>query len=326
MTKILITGASGFLGQWLTRQLVQNGEQVRILVRHLPEELKSLPIEIVYGDITKLEELTSACQGIAFVYHLAGVVGYSKAMRPLMDRVNVEGVKNLITAAREAGVERIVHVSSVTAVGASFDGQMPLNEETPFNLKHLNLGYFETKHEGETLIRNAVFDGQIDAVIVNPSTIYGAGDAEKGSRNVQLKVARGEFPFYTSGGVSVVHVEDVVNAMIKAMAKGHSGERYILCGENITIRELFEMISEEAGVRAPRIYLPNAIVRLIGRYGDLMEKLGRKGPLNSENAWSSILFHWFDHAKATRELGFQPRPARAAIHDSVEWMKLQKLI
>lgn len=136
-----------------------------------------------------------------------------------------------------------------------------------------------------------------------------------------MKVARGSFPFYTSGGVSIIAIEDIVTSILAAWEKGRTGERYILSGENITIKTLFEIIAAEAGVKPPRIYLPNPIVHALGKLGDALESIGKKGPINTENAWTSTLFHWFDSSKAQRELGLKPRPAQQAIAASVQWMK-----
>lgn len=238
-----------------------------------------------------------------------------------MELVNVTGTRNVIDAVKAAGVKRLVHMSSVVAVGAGFHRDQVLNEDSKYNIAHLNLGYFETKRKAELLVREAAHSGLIDAVIVNPSTIYGPGDARKGSRGAQLKVARGKMPFYTPGGVNVVDVADCVDGIVRAWQKGRTGERYILCGENILIRDLFRIIAELAGVPAPKIRLPKFALHLLGGIGDLMAKLGKPGSLSSETAWTSTLYHYFDSSKAQRELGFKPGPARAAIAKSVQWVK-----
>lgn len=319
---VLVTGATGFVGSWLVRELSRRGEEVRVL--HRPssnmDELEGVDFVSRLGDVTDLESLRDACQGVDTVFHLAGVIGYSRAMRQVMEEVNVGGTKKVIEAMQTSPRPKLVYMSSVVAVGASYDKSV-LNEESPFNIHNLDLGYFETKKAAEDLVIDACRRGRIEAVILNPSTIYGPGDARKGSRKTQLKVARGKFPFYTSGGVSIVSVHDVVAAILRARDVGRIGERYILSGDNITIHELFDKIAAIAGVKPPPIYLPNTIVHGLGKIGDLMESLGRKGPINSENAWTSTLYHWFDHSKAKRELGFNPRPADEALRESVEWMK-----
>ena len=326
--KVLVTGANGFLGSWLTKKLVHLGHDVHILHRPNSDlsDLQGLAVTSAIGDVTDLASVDSATRGCEVVFHLAGVVAYKASQRAMMQKVNVGGTENMITACLTNCVKRLVHLSSVVAVGASFDGKILLTEESPFNLTHLDLGYFETKRKAEELVKGAVHTKGLDAVLLNPCTIYGPGDAKKGSRNVQVKVAKGKFPFYTSGGVSVVSVHDVVDGIISGWLHGKTGERYILSGENITIQTLFTWIAEEAGVPAPRWQLPSMVLHALGKIGDRMERFGIKGPISSENAWTSTLFHWFDNAKARRELGFAPGSARRAIAESVRWMKENKRI
>lgn len=322
----LVTGATGFVGAWLVRRLVERGETVHVLHRRSSnlEDLQGLDFVSAVGDVTDAESVRRSCQDVDTVFHLAGLVGYSRAMRPLMEQVNVGGTRHVVEAL-QGTPKRLVYMSSVVAVGASFTPE-PLNENSPYSISHLNLGYFETKRKAEELVITACRTGELNATIVNPSTIYGPGDAKKGSRKTQIKVARGQFPFYTSGGVSIVSVHDVVEAVLTARTKGRVGERYILSGENLSIQELFERIAQLAGVKPPSIYLPKAVVHSIGWAGDLLERLGRKGPLNSENAWTSLLYHWFDHSKAKAELDFHPRPAQFALGESVHWMKEHGLL
>lgn len=319
---VLVTGATGFVGKSLVRELNRRGEEVRVLHRSSSSvrELEGLEFISRPGDVTDPESLREACSGVNTVFHLAGVVGYSQAMRTQMEDVNVRGTKNVVEAMQSSGNAKLVYMSSVVAIGASFDGT-PLNENSPYNISKLDLGYFETKRRAEEYVREACRRGKIEAVILNPSTIYGAADAKKGSRKTQLKVAQGKLPFYTSGGVSVVSVHDVVAAVLRAREVGRNGERYILSGENITIHDLFKRIAEIAGVKPPAIYLPNLVVRALGKIGDKLEAAGKKAPLNSENAWTAILYHWFDHSKARAELDFNPRPAQEALRESVEWMQ-----
>lgn len=326
--KVLVTGANGFVGAWVCKGLVADGHEVFALVRPNADlsELEGVPVRFVEGDVTNLAALKSAFQGMDSVFHLAGVIAYRKADRPLMNKVNVEGTTNVLIACEEAKVRRLLHMSSVTAVGAGFKPSQILNEDSAYNLEHLDLGYFETKRKAEALVRAAVQDGKVDAVIVNPSTIYGSGDARKGSRKTQLKVAQGKFPFFTSGGVSIVAVEDAVAGIISAWKNGRSGERYILSGENILIKDLLRIIAEEAGSPPPKWHLPDFVIFAVGRWGDLKAKLGMKSSISVENAWSSTLYHWFDHMKAKQELGFNPRPAREAIAASVQWMREQGLL
>lgn len=325
--KVLVTGANGFLGAWLTRSLVDQGHEVYALVRKNSDlsELNGVSCKYLYGDVTDLSSLQAAFQGIDTVFHLAGVIAYKKSERPLMDKVNVNGTKNVITAVQSCSVRKLVYLSSVVAIGSSFT-PIPLNEKSPYNIHHLNLGYFETKHLAEKLVIEACQNKFIDAVMVNPSTIYGAGDAKKGSRKAQLSVARGKMRFYTSGGVNVVAIEDVIDGIMNVWKMGKTGERYILAGENITIKDLFTMIAKEAGQKPPRWKIPNFVLHLLGALSDFLLIFDIKLGFSRENAYTATMFHWFDSSKARQELQFHPRPAAEAIRNSVDWIKKNGLL
>ena len=323
MAKVLVTGANGFLGSWVVRKLNQEGHQVKILARRTSDlsELEGLDYEVSYGDVTDLESLKKSLPAIETVFHLAGVSAYKRADRELREKVNVGGTENVLAAMQSSNVSKLVHLSSVVAIGAGFNPKQILNEDSTFNLSHLNLGYFETKRKAEALVLKAVTHKKIDSVILNPSTIYGAGDAKKGSRKMQLKVARGKLPFFPGGGVNVVAAEDCVAGILSAWKKGRTGERYILAGDNLTIRQVFEIIASEAGVEPPKIQIPSWLFFAMGWTGDRLQDFGLKGGLSMENAWTAQLYHWFDNAKAKRELDFNPRPASEAIRGSVRWIK-----
>ena len=326
--KVVVTGAHGFLGSWLTRELVKAGYDVHILARPTSDlsDLSGLPYKKLIGDVTDPTSLEKAFVDAKGVFHLAGVVAYKHEDRELMEKVNVQGTANVVNAAAKSKVPKLLHLSSVVAVGASKKPDQILNEDSPYTIGDLNLGYFETKRRAEEIVKNATAKGAFESIIVNPSTIYGAGDAKKGSRSVQVKVAQEKFPFYTPGGASIVGVEDVIDGIMKAWDKGRSGERYILSHENWTVKELFTAIAEEAGVEPPTMKLPSPVLHTLGYITDALRPLGIKGPVSRENAWTSTMFHWFDNSKARRELGFNPRPAREAIKKSVGWMREHGLL
>lgn len=325
--KVLVTGANGFLGAWLTRSLTEKGHEVYALVRKNSDlaELAGVSCKYIYGDVTDLSSLETAFQGMDSVFHLAGVIAYKKSERALMDKVNVEGTRNVITAVQTCSVRKLIYLSSVVAIGSSFTPNS-LDEESPYKIHHLNLGYFETKHIAEQLVIDACQKKLIDAVMVNPSTIYGAGDAKKGSRKAQLAVARGKMRFYTSGGVNVVAIEDVIEGIMNVWTMGRTGERYILSGENITIKDLFTMIANEAGQEPPRWKIPNFALHFLGVLGDFLLNFNINLGFSRENAYTATMFHWFESSKAQRELQFHPRPAKDAIRNSVHWIKRNGLL
>ena len=321
--KVLVTGATGFLGGWLVRRLLDEGIEVRIIKRPSSQldEIEGLSLDIVPGDVTDEASLQEACKGVDSVFHLAGLIAYTRTQRAAMEKVNVQGTANVLKACKANNVRRLLHLSSVVAIGASFDGKVPLTEESPYNISDLDLGYFETKRAAEELVRDTVQRGEVDAVMINPSTIYGRADAKKGSRKTQVKVANGKFPFYPPGGVNIVAVEDVVDGIMAGWKRGRSGERYIMASENLLLKDAFKLIADASGVKPPSIGLARPAVFAIGKVGDILEAVGKKGPLNTENAWTAVLYHWFDSTKAQRELGIQFKPAKYAIEQSVGWMK-----
>lgn len=320
--KVVVTGANGFLGAWLTKRLLAEGHEVFALVRKNSDlsELENLKPIYVYGDVTDKDSLKEAFKNKDIIFHLAGVVAYKKSDRALMDRVNVQGTQNVVSICEELQIPQLLHVSSVVSIGASFE-PVVLTESSTYGISHLNLGYFETKKKAEEIVIEAAKNQRIKAICVNPATIYGFGDAKKGSRKTQVKVARQEFPFYTSGGVNVVAVEDVIEGIILALKNGKNGERYILANKNLTIKDLFTKIADFAGVKPPSIYMPNWALHGIGSAGDLLEKININIGVSQENAYTASMFHWFDSAKAKSELNFKPTSSEKAIENSVRWMK-----
>jgi dihydroflavonol-4-reductase len=320
--KVLITGANGFLGSWLTKRLLDEGHQVRALVRKKSDlsELSNAKAQFVFGDVTDKNSLLDTFKDQEIIFHLAGVIAYKRSERKLMEKVNVEGTENVIDVCQTLNTPQLLHLSSVVAIGASTK-PVALNEQSEYNIHHLDLGYFETKKKAEDLVLAAAKTNRIRAVCVNPATIYGFGDAKKGSRKTQVKVARGKFNFYTSGGVNVVAVEDVIEGILLAVKNGKNAERYILSSENMTIKDLFTRIAGFANVKAPGILMPDWALHALGITGDTLNRLGIAAGLSQENAYTASMFHWFDSTKAQKELGFKPRPANEAIENSVRWMK-----
>lgn len=315
--KSLVTGANGFLGAWLCKRLLAEGHEVTALVRKNSDlsELNDLKINYAFGDVTHLSSLDEAFKNKNHIYHLAGMVAYKASDRPMMNKINVEGTQNVIQACQSQHVEQLLHLSSVVAIGASFK-PVVLNENSKYEISKLNLGYFETKHLAEKIVMTAANEKKINAICVNPGTVYGPADAKKNSRKMQIKVAKGILPFYTGGGVNVVAVDDVIDGIINAVKFGKNGERYILGGENLTIKNVFEIIADCAGVARPQIKIPTSLLHVLGYIGDATG-VG----LSQENAYTASMYHWFDSTKAQNELQFKPSSSKAAIESSVRWMK-----
>lgn len=299
--KALITGATGFLGSALAQHLRANDHDV-------------IPFK---GDVRDEAAVRDAVAGQDVVFHLAAVVAVKPSQRPLLKSVNVEGTANIVAALRGRSV-RLVHVSSVAAVGFSREPGEPLDETHRQTLSWSDFPNNASKRESETRVLEAASRGEIDGVVVNPSLIYGPGDARKAARQGNVQIAHGKFPFYFSGGVNVVGIDDVIAGLVAARERGRRGERYILAGENVTNRELFKWIAQEAGVPEASRALPASLLRILGTGADLLHL---DSALNRETAAVATLYHWFSNEKARRELDFRPGSSRDAVARSVRWMK-----
>ncbi len=325
--KALVTGATGFLGRHLVKDLCNLGVEVSILARKTSnmEPFVGLPIKVHYGDITDRLSLLKACENQDYVYHLAGFIAYKKSDREMMDKINVDGTAALLDACITHKIQKVLHLSSVVTIGANIKPE-PIDETFEYNLAKYNLGYFETKRLAEELAINAFKQNGLPVYLINPSTIYGAGDGTKGSRKTQIKVAKGTFKLYPPGGVNVVYAKDVIKAIHLCLEKGQPARRYIISGDNLTIKELFAMIASVAGVPAPNIPIPRFFMKGMGHFGDFIRYLGAETSLSSETAITASLYHWFNNQRARDELGFKPTPARTAIEESISWMKQQGLL
>lgn len=316
--KVLVTGASGFLGSHLVTALLKKGFSVRVLLRKQLENQNFEKCEVAIGDVLKLETLVEAMKGVDGVFHVAGAMSSSPKDRKRLFQVNVTGVKNIIEAVAISKC-KLLHVSSVVAVGVNLTANDPLLNENSSNItKDMGYSNYDTKRLGEELVLSAIEHKRIEGVVVNPGLIYGAGDAKKSIRKGNIKAAKGKLPMYTSGGVNVVAVEDVTAAMIEAYLHGRNGARYLLTGDNITVKELLSTISTLAGATPPHKELPTKPAKFIA---GLLDTLGVKSELCSENIFSATGFHWYDNSLAKKELGFKPKNYKEAIKSSVDWMK-----
>lgn len=320
---ILITGGTGFIGGYLVELLLREHEYTLHLVcRNLPVDVQPNPRIIVHvGDVCDGDFMSTLVMDLKpfAIYHLASVISYQKKDRCIMEDVNVKSVQYILDAMVKLKKLRfdcrMVYCSSMAAIGGNeMSSDNLLDESSVFSerIAKLDLGYFETKRKAEALVLSYCKEFSVDCVIVNPTTVYGAKDALKSSRKTQLKIAQGKFPFYSSGGINIVHVDDVVRGMVCAFQRGKRGERYILGGDNLTIKKTFALIAEEGGSVAPWIYLPSMFTKA----------LGYVGVLPYEKTLVANMYFWYSSQKAIDEIGYTFTPARIALKDSVHWMRL----
>ena len=316
-----LTGASGFVGRHLAPLLAAEF-RLRVLVRpaQAVPHLDGLDCERVEGRLTDLAALHRGCDGAAVVVHAAALVSFRREDRAAMFTINALATRELAAVARSAGVERFLHVSTIAAV-AYRDAPEPFDENAPYNLGPLRIGYCDSKFAGERRVLEECKLG-LDAVIVNPPSMYGAGDRRKGDDSLITAVLEGRVRAAPPGGLAVAAVGDVCCGMLAALHRGRRGERYLLGGENLTGKELLARIAAIVGGRAPARTAPRALVRAAAFALGWKERwFGSKPPLTSEVLHLASRFQWCSSAKAERELGWRPGSVDAGIADA--WRELQ---
>jgi dihydroflavonol-4-reductase len=326
--RALVTGATGFVGAAVARALVGAGWQVRALVRERSDRsnLHGLPLEIAVGDLKLAASLDAALTGCGALFHVAA--DYRLGARDFEElyRTNVEGTLNLLAAARRAGVQRIVYTSSVATIGIPPDGSAG-DENSPVDLANMIGHYKRSKYLAEQLVRDSMESG-VPVVIVNPSTPVGPGDVKPTpTGRLVLDAASGRMPAYVDTGLNIVHVDDVAAGHLSAFHRGRPGERYILGGEDMTLRQILEHIAERVGRKPPRLRLPYAAVLPIAYLAEAYAKIsGRSGRVTLEGVRMSRKRMFFSSAKAVRELGYQWRPPGAAFDDALRWFRERGLL
>jgi len=316
----LVTGGTGLVGNNVVRRLLEQGWRVRVLMRPRQEgidrSLADLPVDVWAGRLEDTASLEQAVAGTDLVIHSAAVVHCGWRQRAAMHRVNVEGTARLALATRRAGA-RLVHVSSVDALGLRADGR-PADEETPPG-GMVECPYVVTKRDAEAAVLAEV-DRGLDAVIVNPVYMIGPWDWKPSSGRMLLEVGSGKGLLAPPGANDFVDVRDVVAGIESAAARGQAGRRYILGGHPLTYLEAWQIFAEVTGRRPPLGNAPPLAVRTAGWFGDLAAAvLRREPPVNSAAAGMSMLKHNFSCQRAIRELGYQFRPFAETVADAWVW-------
>lgn len=326
MKNILITGGTGFIGSNLAEELVNQGCNVKILRRANSDlrAISGLKIEQVIGDLNDVDSLKKSMENCDTVFHTAAVVAMWKGKEKDQINANVLGTRNVVTAALEAGVKKFIHTSSIAALGYKTDGTLS-DETTPFNWS-TNLTYKYSKHLAEQEVFQAVENG-LPAVIVNPAIVIGPKDYRFHGGSLIKRINGGLVPFYIAGGINVVYIDDVVHGHIQAAKAGKTGERYILGGTNLTIKEAFDRIAKVIGARSPKIKAPESFIKLAAKLFDVFSKLtGTKQLISSDLIASMGINYWFSSDKAIRELDYKITPFEEAVRKTYEWYKKEGLI
>jgi dihydroflavonol-4-reductase len=322
----LITGATGHIGNVLVRLLLERREKVRAMI--MPGEdatpLVDLKVEIVEADVLDYQSLLKAFAHVEVVYHLAGLISILPGKDHLLQAVNVIGTRNVIQAARFTGVRRLVYTSSIHALRRVPEGVL-IDETVPFDVEHAISSYDSSKANASLEVLEAVQQG-MDAVIVCPTGVVGPYDYRRSEMGQLILDCVEQKPMlYVDGAYDFVDVRDVAEGLILAGEKGRCGESYILSGERIRVIDILKIVQEVLGTRLLSLKIPLSLARLTARITPLYYQLTHAKPRFTTYSLATLVSNSFiSHAKAHRELGYQPRPLRESLGDTVRWFMNDK--
>jgi dihydroflavonol-4-reductase len=319
---VLVTGAAGFVGSAVVRKLVEQGASVRAFVRPTSDvdNLADLPVELALGDVRHRPTIDRAIKGCEAVFHVAADYRLWVPERDVMFESNVTGTRNVMEAAAEAGVPRIVYTSSVATLGLAEAGNAA-NEDTPATSADMIGPYKQSKFEAEAVVRAMVAEHGLRAVIVHPSTPVGPWDRRPTpTGQIIVEAATGHMPAYVDTGLNVVHVDDVATGHLLALEHGKPGERFILGGENLALKEILTEIARISGRPAPRFQVPHNVVMPIAAMAEMWSRLSHREPfVTLDGVRLARKRMYFSSSRAIDRLGYRPRPAVEAIAEAIHW-------
>jgi dihydroflavonol-4-reductase len=320
----LVTGASGFVGSAVARQLIEAGYAVRVLVRPTSDtrNVAGLPVDIRHGALEDKASLSSALKGATHLFHVAADYRLWVRDPAAMFRANVDGTRALMEEALAAGLERIVYTSSVATIGLYADGT-PADETTPSRYEDMVGPYKQSKFRAEEEVRRLVAERGLPAVIVSPSTPIGPRDVKPTpTGRLIVEAASGKMPAFVDTGLNLVHVADVAEGHLAAADKGRIGERYILGGENMSLAGILTEIAALSGKKPPLMRLPiAAVVPIAIVAGGIARFTGKEPFVTLDGLRMARKKMYFSSEKAIAELGYRARPAREALAEAIEWFR-----
>lgn len=325
----LVTGANGFVGAAVMRALIARGESVRALVRPNSNtvNLDGSSVDIAYGDITDKASLLEAIDGCRTVLHVAADYRLWVPDPDSMYRTNIDGSVNVLEAAAEAGATNMVYTSSVAVLGINAD-KSAADEETPVSVDDMVGPYKRSKFLAEEAVRRRAEELGFPVITVNPSTPIGPGDFRPTpTGRIIVDSALGKMPAYVDTGLNIVHVDDVAQGHLLARDAGKPGERYILGGADLSLKEILAMVAKHSGRKPPSVRLPRAAVYPVAVVGEIVARLFGTEPLVTLDELRMAKKHmYFSSRKAETELGYRWRPAEEAIVDALAWFKAHEVV
>ncbi len=321
--KVLITGADGMLGSNLTRELLSRGHQVKafLLPNSPSKSLDGLAIEKVTGNILKLEELEKAMQGCDAMVHAAANTNIWPSRSEIVRKVNIDGTKNVIAAALNAKLKRLVYIGTANSFGFG-SKESPGDETRSYQSSKYGLDYMDSKYDAQQLVLKAVKEKQLPALIVNPTFMFGPYDSKPGAGAMIIAIYQQKVPGFAQGGRNYIYVKDVAIAIANGLVQGKVGECYIAGNENLNYQEAFSKIAKVTGVKAPSIKIAPVFSKAYGMLGSMYGSVFKTTPkVSYAMAQISSDGHYFSAKKAVSELGMPQTDIEIAIKECFDWLK-----
>lgn len=324
LKKVFLTGADGLLGNNLARELVKQNYMVKALFEKgkQPTTFSEMPeIELVYGNILDKAEITDLMKGCQMVIHAAANTNINPARGEMIRKVNIDGTQNIIDAALENNIEKLVFVGTANSFspGSKTNPGVETNAYTGYTYQ---TDYMDSKYEAFILVKNAVKEKGLKAITVHPTFMIGPYDTKPSSGAMILAIYNESVPGYTKGGRNYIYVKDVATAAVNGLTMGTVGESYILGNENLNYKEAFSLIAECIGAKPPKIFFPTPITLAYGIISDWIYKLtGKVATVSYPMARISCDEHYYSSAKAVRELNLPLTPIKSVIPEAFNWLK-----
>jgi len=317
----VVTGATGHAGTNLVRALLAQGRPTRALVHVDRKSVEGLDVEVVKGDIRDPESLVKAFKGAEVVYHLAAHISILPEEWPLLESVNISGTRNVVEACLRCGVRRLVHFSSIHTIAREPMG-IPVDESHPLVESRHYPPYDRSKAAAEKEVRKGIEKG-LDAIIISPTAIIGPYDYRPSHfGEALLRLANGNLPALVSGGFDWVDVRDVITGAMQAEERAAAGAKYILSGHWVSLRDVAMLVEQISGVPAPSFVCPMWLARIGAPFITTFDRLAGRRPLYTSVSLQALRGHRnISHQKATRELGYHPRPFRETLIDTLRWFE-----
>jgi len=316
----LVTGATGHVGNVLVRKLLEHGEKVRamILPGECRESISGLEVEAVDGDVLNLDSVFQSMRGVKGIFHLAGVISIMPGANPFVRKVNVEGTKNILRAAMESGIKKLIYTSSIHAIRRVEDGV--IDESVPYDMNNPYGAYDRSKAEATLEVLNAA-DSGLEAVVACPTGVIGPFDFRRSMMGSLIHDSAVAKPtLYVDGAYDFVDVRDVAEGLISAADNGKRGESYILSGQKISVRYLLETVREITGRNFFQMKIPFNLARFAALFTPMYYRMANATPRFTPYSLEVLQSNSnISHAKATRQLGYSPRTLYESIKDTVKW-------